>query len=134
MTELDQVIAAAYESGGKQEQVNKVYITLLRSSLFLPVKNQEASQEEEPFAPLFAVVDGQYYIAAFDTLERLETWAGDAIEQIKYVEITGKDLIAGMNESVYLALNVGAETYKEFPPDEVKHLKKIVARIEGLKN
>ncbi len=39
MTELDQLISTAYANEGKQEDVNKVYLTLLRSNLFVPVKS-----------------------------------------------------------------------------------------------
>jgi len=42
---------------------------------------------------------------------------------MSYVEISGKDVVAGMHESVYLCLNYGTDFYKEFSPDEVKRLK-----------
>jgi hypothetical protein len=60
MTELDQVIAAAFASEGKQEDVNKVYLTLLRSVLFLPVQKTDyqvpQSEDTDPFKPLFAKI------------------------------------------------------------------------------
>lgn len=133
MTELDKMIAAAYVSAGKQDDVNKVYLLLLRSLLYIPVKKEKSPDEEEPFYPLFAHIDDQYYLSAFDTLSRLQTWAGDHFDQIAYVEISGHDLIAGMNEGVFLCLNHGTDYYKEFSPDEVFHLKKIVSRIQQLK-
>ena len=40
MTELDNVIAAAFASQGKQEDVTKVYLTLLRTQLVVPVKKE----------------------------------------------------------------------------------------------
>ena len=133
MTELDSTMAAAFASCGKQEDVNKVYLTLLRTTLFVPVKKEKSSNEEEPFEPLFAKIDGQFFILAFDTVERLTAWAGDQLSNIAYVEIIGRDVIAGINEQVYLGLNHGTEFYKEFMPDEVKRLKMIVARIDQLK-
>ncbi len=134
MTELDQLISAAYMSQGKQEDVNKVYIAILRSLLFLPVKKDKSPDDEEPFHPLFATVDNQHFMLTFDTVERLTEWAGDQLDQIDYVEISGRDLIAGVSDQVYLVLNMGSEFYKEFSPDEVKHLKKVVARIDQLKD
>jgi hypothetical protein len=133
MTELDQLISAAYVSQGKQEDVNKVYIAVLRSLLFLPVKKDKSPDDEEPFRPLFATVNNQHFMLAFDTIERLTEWAGDQFSEIDYVEISGRDLVAGINENIYLVLNIGSDFYKEFSPDEVKHLKKIVARIDQLK-
>ena len=71
MTELDQMIAAAYQAEGRQQEVNKVYVTLLRSSLFLPVKKEKEEGDEEPFRPLYAKLDEHVYMVAFDTLEKL---------------------------------------------------------------
>jgi hypothetical protein len=137
MTELDQVIAKAYDSEGKQEDVNKVYLTLLRAPLIIPVEKMaeaEISSDEEPFKPLFAKLDDKYFMLAFDTVERLTAWAHDQVEAIDFVEISGRDLIAGINEGVFLCLNVGTKYYKEFSPDEVKQLKKVVARIDQFKS
>jgi len=56
MTDLDEVISKAFVSSGKQEDVNKVYLALLRTRLFLPVKKEATppanpSDEQEPFVP-----------------------------------------------------------------------------------
>jgi hypothetical protein len=135
MTELDQFITNAYNSEGKSEDVNKFYLALLKTPLFLPVKRRSLSEmpEEEAFSPLFAKIDDQFFMSAFDSLDRLKAWAGDHFQEIDYVELLGREIISGINENVYLCLNVGTSCYKEFSPDEVKHLKKIVARIEQLK-
>jgi hypothetical protein len=134
MTELDQLVAKAFASEGKQDDVNKVYLTLLRTSLFLPVQKENNPTEEEPFKPLFAKIDDNYFLLAFDTADRLLAWAGDQLEQINYVEILGNDLISGISEQVFLCLNYGTEYYKEFSPDEVRRLKTIVSRINQLKS
>lgn len=131
MTELDQLIAAAFESEGKQEQVNKVYMSLLKSTLYLPTRKQTepVAADDEPFIPLYTQQDEHYFMPVFDTLERLQTWAGEHVANINYVEIQGWDVIRGIGESVYLCLNFGTPFYKEFAPDEVKRLKTIVQRL-----
>lgn len=133
MTELDQKIADAFKSEGKQDDINQVYLTFLRSILFIPVQKQKAVMDDEPFRPLFAKIDDNYFLIAFDTAERLTIWAGQELTKIAYVELSGRDMIAGMNENVYLSLNVGTELYKEFNPDEVKRIKTIVSKIDQLK-
>jgi hypothetical protein len=141
MTELDKLIAAAYASEGKQDDVNKVYLTFLRSALLIPVEkipegqvvNLDPESEEEPFKPLFAKVDDNYFMLVFDQVERLRAWAGEQMDLIDYVEISGRDIIAGLNDQVFLGLNLGEEFYKEFSPAEVKQLKSIVSRIDQLK-
>jgi hypothetical protein len=134
MTELDNIIANAYQSAGKKDDTNKVYLTFLQTLLYLPVKKETNPTPEEPFSPLFTKIENNIYMPVFDTVERLKQWANEAIEQMDYVELSGHDVILGINPDVYLCLNVGCEFYKEFSPDEVFHLKKIVARIQQLKN
>jgi len=133
MTELDQLVFAAFASEGKQEDVNKVYLALLRTALLVPVKKEQSVDPEEPFSPLFAKVDDHYFMLAFDTKERLMAWVGDQEEHVGYVEISGREVIAGISEQVFLCLNMGTEFYKEFSPDEVKRLKMIVSRIDQMK-
>jgi hypothetical protein len=138
MTELDQVIANAYATEGKQDDVNKVYLTLIRTPLFLPVQKEESSsvppaEDAEPFKPLFAKIEDNYFLLAFDTVERLTAWAGDQMDNINFVEISGRDMIAGISDQVFLCLNYGTDFYKEFVPDEVKRLKMIVSRIDQMK-
>ncbi len=135
MKELDQAISRAFESQGKQEDVNKVYLLFLQSPMFLPVKKTtEETKSEEAFHPLYAVIDEKYFMLAFDELERLTHWAQEQIAQIDYVELTGRDLIAGINENVYLVINIGTGFHKEFSPEEVMHLKKIVLKLDQLKS
>lgn len=133
MTELDQAISAAFASEGKQDDVNKVYLLLLRSLLFIPVSKEKSTDSDEPFSPLFATIDGRYYMLAFDTLERLNAWAGDHRDEMGYVELSGHDLIKGVNDQACFSLNVGTDYYKEFLPEEIKRLKTIVSRIEQMK-
>ncbi|MCD6039295.1 MAG: hypothetical protein K0S27_695 [Gammaproteobacteria bacterium] len=133
MTELDRVIAAAFASEGKQEDVNKVYLTLLRALLVVPVrKGPILDNTEEPFVPLFAKIDEKYFLMAFDTLERLRNWASDRVEDMGYVELLGRDFIAGMSDKIYFCLNLGTDYYKEFSPDEVKRLKMVINRLNQL--
>jgi hypothetical protein len=133
MTELDQKISGAYLSEGKQEDVNQVYLTLLRTMLYVPVQKEKAVMDDEPFRPLFANIDGNYFLIAFDTADRLMAWAQNEINKLSYVELSGRDMIAGIKENVYLALNVGTDFYKEFAPDELKRIKMIISKIDQLK-
>lgn len=141
MTELDLAISAAFASEGKQEDVNKVYLALLRTPVFVPVEKMAVveaggdaeTEAGEPFKPLFAKVDEKYFMLIFDSLERLEVWAGEDFATIGYVQISGLDVVRGINEDVFLCLNVGTEFYKEFSPEEVMRLKMVAARIEQLR-
>jgi hypothetical protein len=131
MTKLDQLIEAAFQSEGKQEQVNKVYLSLLNTQLYLPTqKNLELAElEDEPFIPLYTQQDENFFLPVFDTKDRLEIWAGEHFDQMAYVELKGWDIVRGIGDKVYLCLNFGTPFYKEFSPDEVKRLKMIIQRL-----
>lgn len=133
MTELDQAIAKAFESEGQQTDANKVYLLFLRTTLFVPVKKEINPESDEPFAPLFANMNNQFFMFAFDTSEKLSAWAGDQINELEYVELLGSEVIAGISDKAFLCLNPGTDFYKEFSPDEIIRLKTIVSRIEQLK-
>ena len=107
----------------------------MRSSLFIPIEKRATPKQADAsdFKPLFAKINDQYFILAFDTLPRLQTWAGEEMHLIDYIELEGSALIAGINDGVFLCLNLGEKYYKEFSPDEVKHLRGIVAKIAQLK-
>jgi hypothetical protein len=135
MTELDNIIAKAYQNEGKKEDVNKVYLTFLQTLLYVPVRKELNTKiSDESFSPLFTKIENNIYMPVFDTLDRLKNWAKDAILEMDYVELSGHDVIFGINPEVYLCLNVGTDLYKEFSPDEVFHLKKIIAKIQTLKS
>jgi hypothetical protein len=133
MTELDTLIQDAFAQEGRKDITNKFYLLFLRTNLLLPVKKDKNPLSEEPFEPLFANIEGRYYLPVFDTLERLSAWAGEEFAAMQYVDISGHDLILGISEAAFLCLNLGTPFYKEFAPDEIMHLKKIVARIAEMK-
>lgn len=136
-TELDLLISNTYKSIGKQEDVNKVYLAFLRTTFFIPVEKKiqhaPSSDEADLFNPLFAKFEENYFMVIFDRLERLQDWAQENINKMDYVQLNGQEVITGINEFVFLCLNVGSPTYKEFSPDEIKKLKQMVAKIEQMK-
>lgn len=133
MTELEQAMAAALTGNGQTSAVNRFHRLFLQSIFFLPVDQNHEPSEEEPFHPLFIEHEKNIFILIFDSEERVKTWVGDMDEKISCIKISGRDLMTNIGESVYLILNAGATIYKEFSPDEIKYLKKVVARIEQLK-
>lgn len=130
MTELDQCVANAFASEGKQEDVNKLYTCLLRSSLYVPINQEKPEDPEEAFTPLFMEVGENYFLIAFDNLARLETWAGDLFQQMDYVILSGRDLVRSLGNRVILALNYDTTYYKEFAVDEIARLKTVVAKLD----
>ena len=132
-TDLDTLIEAAFISQGATGDVNKVYLGLLKTDLFVPVQiHHDAGPEDEPYTPLFSTEGDFIFMAAFDSAERLKQWAGEEASNIDYASMKGRDLIAGVGNNVFLALNPGFSFYKEFSPEEIQRLKTIVTKIDSL--
>ena len=145
MTELDTVIATAYQNPGEVSAANKVYQVFLRTTLYMPIaKRPEADTkksvledapldtatetDEELYRPLISQYDNKYFIIAFDDYDRLVQWAGNELDNIGYAQISGRDLVRCVGPQLFLCLNVGCEYYKEFHPEEILRLKKVVSK------
>jgi len=129
MTLLDDAIVKAHENQDSREAASAAWLTLLRTPLFLPIHPDQPKDEEEPFRPLYAMIDDRCFIATFDTEERLSNWAGIHHDKMRHVTLPGRELIQGLGENVWLALNAGTPFYKEFSPDEIRYLKKIIGKM-----
>lgn len=128
---LDTLLKAAYDSEGNTDAVNKFYVTLFRTNLYMPVKLNSSSQE--PFTPLYVQQDEHFFVPIFDSIERLHEWAGAQHEKIDHVEITGEAVLRGLGSKAYLCLNVGTPFYKEFSPEEIARLKMTIAKMDKLR-
>jgi len=132
-TNLDTLIEAAFNSKGATGDVNKVYLGLLKTDLYIPVEiHHDAGPDDEPYTPLFSIEGDFIFMAAFDSAERLKIWAGDEASNIDYASMKVRDLIAGIGENVFLAINPTFDFYKEFSPEEIQRLKTIVTKIDSL--
>ncbi len=132
MTEIDKLLAAIYSNPTDQAVVNKFYLCILRSYLYVPTNKEFSASEVEPYQPLIVEDNQQYFMLAFDSLERLQIWAGENIYDISRVILRGRDLLKCIGENVHLCLNFGTAYYKEFSPQEVLHLKTVIAKTEIL--
>lgn len=132
MTELEQLIANAFETEGNQDAINKAYLVMLKTLLFIPTQKDFDGTEEQPFMPLIVKAQDRYFMLVFDTLEKLQIWADSEFDKMTYVKLPGREIIKAIGENVFLGLNYGSPIYKEFSPDEILHLKKIVAKVEKL--
>jgi hypothetical protein len=130
ITNLDKALKEAFDNEGKT--ANKAYAVLLRSEFYMPVNKIE--NEEQPFIPFFLEEDEKIFIPVFDTLERLQSWADNTENTIDFVTLAGSELIRGIGEHITLCLNIGSSCYKEFYPDEILRLKKMVSKLDELKS
>ena len=129
--ELDHLLKTAYTTEGSTDSVNKFYVALFRTNLYMPVMLHP--EKEEPFTPLYINQDEHFFIPVFDTLERLQTWAAEQHDKIDHVEITGEAVLRGLGSKAYLCLNIGTPYYKEFSPEEIARLKLMIVKMDKLR-
>jgi SseB protein N-terminal domain len=124
MNQLEQAIKNAYDSNGKQKEVNKAHCEFLKANFMVPIEkgNKEATV-------LFITHDDNTYLPAFNDKKHLHAWAEDIKDDIEVLHLSGVDLIKGLGEKTTLCLNIGSKYYKEFPPQELSKLKTIVAKF-----
>ena len=134
MSALDTLLKTAYDAEGSTDSANKFYVALFRTNLYMPVKINKTDSLEEPFSPLYVQQDEHFFVPIFDSLERLQAWAGAHHEKIDHVEITGEAVIRGLGSKAYLCLNVGTPFYKEFSPEELTRLKITIVKMDKLRN
>lgn len=131
LTEIDQKLNSIMSCMGRDmNEINQFYAMLLRTPLYVPADINADSSEE--YSPWFTKIDDEFFLVCFDTQERYEHWISsiDDDKRPKCMVMHGHNLIENIGVDVYLALNPGLPFYKEFHPDEIKRLKKVVERTK----
>ncbi|MCW5589176.1 MAG: SseB family protein [Legionellales bacterium] len=128
---LDDALLTVYQNPNPTHQ-NQFYLELLKANLWLPTDPNHIETPEEPFRPLISERADCFLILVFSSLERLQHWAGNEFPHLTYTQITGAHLFKALGENVFLFLNPTTEFYKEFAPDEIDHIKNIIAKTETL--
>lgn len=125
MSELDELLDLARK---EPEKGHVYYDAFLNADLFFPVKRadgQSASWKalgrHEKFFPLFLPAESQKVVPAFDSLERLQSWAGEGA--LDYVTIRGHQLARLVAADVAIALNLGTPHAYLFTPELLARLR-----------
>lgn len=132
MTKLDKLLADIYSNPADNNLIQRFYATFFVTQLIVPINKDYVATAEEPYQPLAIKLENQHYLLAFDNDNRFKNWAGDQITKISSITIAGKELITCLGENVILGLNVDTAYYKEFLPEEILHLKEVIAKLNIL--
>lgn len=137
MTPLDQALKDLHDDPESIDNRHHFYSLFLQTDFFVPIFDQEnggmakgAGEPEEPkqALPLIMESDGANFMMLFDQAERVTAWAD---EEVKCLSIPGYVVIAMATEGLHLAMNVGCDHSKQFIPDEITWLKKVVEQSTG---
>jgi hypothetical protein len=124
MTPLDKALQAAQSDKSK---VNEFYDLFLATDVYVPTHDSSKVEsgsrrttEGETFSPVIVTNKGTDFLPIFDTLERLQAWAGG--HELTYIRMPAHALLLSIDNRLHVALNVGTDHFKEFVSDEVKWL------------
>lgn len=126
MNPLDIAIQQAFDAQGNSKEANKAYLEFIKANFIIPIETQ--SNEDSPEV-LFLEENGQRFLPVFTTVESLDAWAKDIKNDIQLLKLSGVDLLKGIGGEVYVCLNIGSPSYKEFNPSEIARMKSIVLKL-----
>lgn len=132
MTALDQAFQELHEDPENIEKRHHFYSLFLQTDFFVPTFDQEsadlvrgggAPEDQEKALPLVMEADGNNFMMLFDQQERVTEWAG---EELQCLTMPGYVAVAMATEGLHLAMNVGSDYSKQFVPEEIAWLKRVV--------
>lgn len=126
MTNLSQAIEQAFDNDGDTKSVNKVHLEFLKANFIVPIEKSSKINEPEV---LFLQQGEHTLLPAFTEKNLLDHWAQEIKQEIDILQLTGVNLLKGLGDDVFVCLNPGGESYKEFHPEELRKLKMIVAKF-----
>jgi len=122
LTVLDQTLRSAEANSDLDGLYYRAFL-----SVYLYIPTTAAVDPNGGYSPLAYEMDGDLYVMLFDTLDRLNAWAGG--REIPYARLPGYALVEAADLNTHWALNVGTDHVKLFIPDEIRWLKESVAEF-----
>lgn len=126
---LEAAILSAFNEPTDIHKANAVYRAFLTKDLYLPI---EKTLDADDVAPLFLIENDCAFLPVFSNELYLNSWAGEESSQMEILELSGAELLKGVNDKVYLCLDINQEHYKEFSPEEIDRMRLITAKVETL--
>lgn len=126
MNSLEAAIQQAFSTQGNGQEANKAYLEFIKANFIIPI---EASSEETEPMVLFLEENHQRFLPVFTDMIHLDAWARDIKPNVQLLKLSGVDLLKGIGEQVFVCLNIGSDTYKEFNPSEIARMKGIVLKL-----
>ena len=128
MTELDQALVALRKDADNSEKQGHFYNLFLNTNFFIPSITDEAPAKDgddtrKVEMPLIVDEEGSNYLMLFDSEERLEAWAE---QKVQFMQSHGHMVVAATPDNFNLAMNYATEYGKQFVPDEIAWLQKMV--------
>ena len=126
MNALEKAVASAINSKGDTTHANKAYLEFIKANLIIPVEKNPKSEEPEV---LFLTTSDKVFLPVFSSMQHFDNWAYEIKDEINLLKLSGVDFLKGIQENIIVALNPGADIYKEFNPSEIARMRSMVIKI-----
>ena len=126
MNPLEIAIQQAFTTQGNSPEANKAYLEFIKANFIIPIEARSANSEPEV---LFLEDNHQFFLPVFTDMTYFDAWASEIKTNVQLLKLSGVDLLKGIGEHVFVCLNIGSGSYKEFNPSEIARMKGIVLKL-----
>lgn len=126
MTDLELAIKEALDSQGGNKEANKAYLEFIKANFIIPVDVHSPIDDPEV---IYLQEGDKLFLPVFTEMDKLNLWAEEISDAIQVLRLSGVDLLKGIGEGVFVCLNIGSSTYKEFNPAELARMRSMVLKL-----
>lgn len=128
---MDEALVGAQKD---PSQANFFYDAFLNAEIYLPVSKLGKAKGDweqlgmtDKFQPLFLKFENGLALPAFDTLVRLQEWAGE--KPLDFIVLKGHTLLRIVDESMSVILNLGTTFHYTLSADILKQIRQALRPV-----
>lgn len=124
MIALETAVRNALQTSGATPEANKAYLEFIKANFIIPVEHYS-----EDAHVLFLHDNGMNFLPVFSARHYLDDWAQEIKNDIDILQLSGVDLLKGIEDGVTVCLNIGTSFYKEFNPAEIARMRSMILKL-----
>lgn len=126
MSALEHAVEQALLMEGATQEANKAYLEFIKANFLIPIEKD--SEHSDP--RVLYLCEGEHvFLPVFTNKTQLDEWAKPIEDEIALLNLTGVNLLKGIEENVTVCLNIGSQHYKEFNPQEIARMRSMVLKL-----
>ena len=106
---------------------SRYHAVLLRTKFFIPCLIDSIQNDE--YTPLRLYEADKAFFVVFDHLNKAIEWLNADISYVKFIELSGEELIQRLSSHHYLLINPGTDQFFEMSPHHINYLKKLIVEL-----
>jgi hypothetical protein len=131
-TDLDLAYQFVREIPEDFQTQSRYHAVFFRSKFFLPCLID--SIQNDNYTPLRLYHENKAFFVTFDHLNKAIEWLKADVSYVKFIELSGEELIQRLSPYHYLIINPGAAHFFEMNPSHINYLKRLLLEISEKNN